>query len=273
MVEINIVQEVSGVAKLQLINGIDFDYRNLTLGIPAQSFENSLNEVFNYIGSCEIVNETIGLGPHHIIEGKDDRHYLIKVESFEANFKPVTGVIVLGWGSLIWDPRELEVRGKWMPDGPFLPIEFARISSRERLTLVRKQDAKPVQVLWNVMTGDLNTAIENLRIREDCSTSKPIGFIDLQDKQSRSKDDGFMNRIVEWADSKGFKKVIWTDLGVNFKNRNQPPFNHDTALKYLRSLEDQTSAREYIEKAPAQIKTDLRIKVRKELGWSNKEIS
>jgi len=51
--------------------------------------------------------------------------------------KPVktAKIIVLGWGSLIWDPRELKIKNsEWQKDGPNLPIEFARISQDGRLT-------------------------------------------------------------------------------------------------------------------------------------------
>ena len=40
-----------------------------------------------------------------------------------------TGIAVVGWGSLIWDPRQLPVRSSWQPDGPELPVEFAYLSA------------------------------------------------------------------------------------------------------------------------------------------------
>ena len=45
-------------------------------------------------------------------------------------------IAILGWGSLIWEPKELEFDRKigWLENGPILPIEFARISNNKRLT-------------------------------------------------------------------------------------------------------------------------------------------
>jgi hypothetical protein len=45
-------------------------------------------------------------------------------------------IAILGWGSLIWEPRELETIGGWQMGGPVLPIEFSRVSNDGRLTLV-----------------------------------------------------------------------------------------------------------------------------------------
>ena len=40
----------------------------------------------------------------------------------------VMRIAILGWGSLIWDPRDPCVQGDWQPDGPRLPIKVARTS-------------------------------------------------------------------------------------------------------------------------------------------------
>ncbi len=43
-------------------------------------------------------------------------------------------IAVLGWGSLIWNPQQLEVRGPFEPDGPELRIELTSVSGYDRLT-------------------------------------------------------------------------------------------------------------------------------------------
>ena len=76
--------------------------------------------------------------------------------------------VCLGWGSLIWDQcraAELPTRGCWHKDGPFLPIEFARVSSNGRLTLVIMPDAKLVPVQWAKLDVDsLDEAIAQVLV-------------------------------------------------------------------------------------------------------------
>ena len=88
-------------------------------------------------------------------------------------------IAVLGWGSLIWDPGNLCIKDNWSKDGPFLPIEFSRISRDGRLTLVLCPKANKVQVLWAIMCTDiLERAIDELKEREG-TNRKNIGFVNL----------------------------------------------------------------------------------------------
>lgn len=91
-------------------------------------------------------------------------------------------IAFLGWGSLIWDPRNLQITGSWETDGPLLPVEFARVSQDGILTLVLYPD---VSVLWaRAAHRDLQQAIDNLRRREGTSTNR-IGFLFIPDNCSR----------------------------------------------------------------------------------------
>lgn len=88
-------------------------------------------------------------------------------------------IAILGWGSLIWDPRALKTIGKkWSDNGPTIKIEFSRISSDDRLTLVIDEtNGSAVQTLFIISEfDDLAAGIENLRFREKTLTEK-IGYI------------------------------------------------------------------------------------------------
>jgi hypothetical protein len=78
---------------------------------------------------------------------------------------------VIGWGSLIWCPGELAIATRWHLNGPFLPLEFARISKDGRPTLVIHPHAAQVRTYWAISRfDDLGDAIENLRKREGTNT-------------------------------------------------------------------------------------------------------
>jgi len=180
-------------------------------------------------------------------------------------------IAVLGWGSLIWDSRNLQSDGKWNTNGPFLPIEFARISDNSRLTLIIKQNANPVQVLWSYLAIDnLDLARENLKERERTTNINRIGFINLIDNSMSSRYDGISEIISEWASEKEIDAVIWTDLGVRFKDKIHKDLNIENIIDYLTNLseKEQSLAKEYIVNTPEQIRTEYRKGIEQNLNWT-----
>ncbi len=179
-------------------------------------------------------------------------------------------IAVLGWGSLIWDPRELKISGGWHPDGPFLPVELARVSQDERLTLVLYPGAEPVQVLWALSAcSSLEEAEENLADREGTSRRR-TGYLSLFNGLYRcDAAPEALESIRSWADSRGFDAVIWTDLPSNFATKTKMPLNPDNAIIYLRALKKDSyeRAKEYMTKAPEQVSTPVRRHVEEKLYW------
>ena len=99
--------------------------------------------------------------------------------------KSAAGTAVLGWGSLLWSPREPPVDRTGRSSGPVLPIEFSRIARDARLTLVvdREQGA-PVRTGWSHLeVRDLGHAIDALASREMCESAH-IGWVDLLEGSS-----------------------------------------------------------------------------------------
>ena len=181
-------------------------------------------------------------------------------------------IAVLGWGSLIWDCGDLCIDGEWHDDGPELPIEFARISSCKRLTLVLHKGAENVQTLWvNSGLDNLEDAIHNLKERERTSANK-IGCIDLNSRCCRCNViPEIADRIRDWAREKNLDAVIWTDLATNFREERNADFTEENVIAYLECLKDQgneKSAEEYIRKAPCQIRTRMRQEIEDKLGWT-----
>jgi hypothetical protein len=179
-------------------------------------------------------------------------------------------IAILGWGSLIWDPGDLPNEGRWEKGGPELPIEFSRISDNGRLTLV----IDPING-YSVGTRfvlsrrrHLDDAISDLARREG-TKEKYIGFVDLQKRDRRSDTKRTAVEPIEtWAAGRGFDGVLWTDLPSNFKEQTGTNFSIKRAVEYLHRLPSSLArrAREYIAKAPPEIDTPVRKKLR-ETGW------
>jgi len=184
-------------------------------------------------------------------------------------------IAVIGWGSLIWNigtgKRRLHLLGggKWKRNGPLLPVEYARISSGDRLTLVLLDGAKDQPTYWAVhQSNDLGHAENNLMIREGSSKPRIIRSVTLDEKT----EDPITTQIQHWLKTTDCQAAIWTSLDSNFKEEIGPPFSTDNAIEYLKTLvrnNSETCAKDYIAKTPLQIDTDVRKQAVSKLGWLN----
>jgi len=174
----------------------------------------------------------------------------------------------LGWGSLVWDPRGLPIRGGWHQDGPLLPIEFARQSDDDRITLVLSQGRALVRALWALSSAEsLAEAREALRIRE--GILKKNETRDIADSPSGGGEGEIAERIRVWAKAAGIDCVVWTNLGEKFDGQEKAPTMAEV-VSYLSGLphEKRVHAERYIRMAPRQIDTEYRRRIEFELGWT-----
>ena len=175
-------------------------------------------------------------------------------------------IAVLGWGSLIWSPRALEIRGGWLSDGPSLPIEFARISGKTRhVTLVIHPGAEPQRTYWAVAKHDiLDDARDNLRDREDTAL-RHVHCVTRWSNPSTAVEAIVLSWIEEHPE---VDSAIWTGLPCNWREQTGREYTVERAVEYLLGLEGDAAkvAREYVCRAPPQIQTELRRRMQAR-GW------
>jgi hypothetical protein len=177
----------------------------------------------------------------------------------------------LAWGSLIWDRRELAIAEDFKPLGPQLPIEFCRVSGDGRLTLVIAEafGASCATYIAASASGDLDAAIENLRLREGMPSAKGVGFVDVaagkQSDRAMERHPNVVASINAWAQATGFDVAIWTALASNFHEPDKAgePFSVEAAIRYLEALEAPKlcGALGYIRSAPPEVQTPVRAAV------------
>lgn len=185
-------------------------------------------------------------------------------------------IACLGWGSLVWDSRELPIHRQWFADGPLIKVEFLRQSKDGRITLVLHSSAEPVRSLWALMSVQtLEEAKKALAAREripEQNIAKDIGSWSIGDANPSCIID-----VAAWATSRGVEHIVWTALPPKFKfndkaknkdkNDNYP--TRDEVVTYLSELTGPTrdNAEKYIRRAPAQIDTAYRRYIEARLGW------
>lgn len=182
-------------------------------------------------------------------------------------------IAILGWGSLIWQPKDLKFDTNigWKENGPVLPIEFARISKDGRLTLVITPNGTEVPTLCAVSSFDnLDLAVLNLAVREG-SGRKSIGSYNKSKDEFSPIDFSFKDNIKNWIQTTDFDAVIWTNLPekLNLENVTKTEKDPDGRIKYLQNLKGTQSAlaEEYIRNTPKQIATTYRKQIIETLGW------
>lgn len=184
-------------------------------------------------------------------------------------------IAILGWGSLIWQPKELKYNQSfgWKTDGPFLPIEFARISKDGRLTLVITAKGTIVPTLYALSNyKTIDEAVLDLAIREG-SGRKSIGVYDKAKDEFLPNNFKHTKEITEWIKNRDFDAVIWTNLSEKWEITNDKneirEIDCSKRLDYLKELKGATSAlaEQYIRKTPKQVITEYREKIEEELKW------
>lgn len=179
-------------------------------------------------------------------------------------------IACLGWGSLIWDRRDLNICSEWYEDGPSLPIEFARESTDGRMTLVLTKETKESTSLWAILEeSDIETAKANLAKREGIADKNIRYSVGYWDSNSGEFHGCCSKQISEWAMRKELDGVVWTNLKYGFRSgRDTLPtikevFDHFDSL----SSEKKLKAEQYVRKTPVQVRTAFREKLEEKLDW------
>jgi len=176
----------------------------------------------------------------------------------------MTVIACLGWGSLIWDSRELPIQRNWFDDGPLIHVEFARKSQDGRITLVLAPTESPVRSLWAMMdTADITTAREALRKREGCK-SNAIESWGIGEPCPK-----LVLWLPEWAHARGIDAVVWTALPPKFGDGEAAP-TEENVIHYLSQLTGavRDTAERYVRYAPRQIDTAYRRRIEAALHWT-----
>ena len=177
----------------------------------------------------------------------------------------MTNIVCLGWGSLIWDPRDLPIQSCWLKDGPLVPIEFARESQNRRITLVVLHTARSVRSLWALMDGeDVEEMKECLRVREGRTKRQYVGSWNFGEPSPAD-----IRGLDEWARCRNIDYVIWTALPTKRGSESNRVPSEEYVVEHLRKLRgrERDEAERYVRQAPRQIDTAYRRRIEAEFGW------
>jgi hypothetical protein len=118
-----------------------------------------------------------------------------------------------------------------------LPLEFARISSDGRLTLVIHPGSADVRTYWAASEcNTLQEAREDLPMREN-TTLTHIAMASGSDKEAAATSNGGIV-VFSWLQGRhNVEAAVWTALGSNWEEKRARVFTPDDAAHYLADLE------------------------------------
>jgi hypothetical protein len=176
-------------------------------------------------------------------------------------------IACLGWGSLIWDPRNLPLQGPWRTDGPAIRAEYLRRSSRNRVTLVLHETGPQLTSLWNIMPVlNWEIAKQHLAVREGVENQpQRIAHWAPGEPQANA-----IQGLQQWAEEKQVTHVLWTALPPRWHRVDGMVPSEAEVMGFWAGLTPETrlAAEEYVRRTPAQIVTPFRTRAEQQLGWT-----
>ncbi len=170
----------------------------------------------------------------------------------------------------MWEPGEVALATPWQPDGPALPLEFARIAGDGRLTLVlHPAAATSVPVCWALAAwAPIPAVVENLRAAER-TVPGHIGSLPPQGSLATPLDRVVEQAITTWQTAQNLDAVVWNNLPANFTARTGHPLTPEAIVAYLRGLPgpERRRAEAYVRRVPAAIQTPNRAAIMEAFGW------
>ena len=179
-------------------------------------------------------------------------------------------VACLGWGSLIWDPRELPQAHPFLDDGPELPIEFSRVSVDGRVTLVIDANAPLVRTFWaRLEVAGLDEAVEALGARERIDPQRRSEWVGRHRRGEGASSGRFFEDIDVWLEERSLDAVVWTALPSRMPEGQLETPSVEVLLEHLRSLSGDAleRAEQYVRRAPVSVRTPYRARIEADLGW------
>lgn len=177
-------------------------------------------------------------------------------------------IACLGWGSLIWDPRDLPLLGPWREDGPTIHVDFLRHSSRSRVTLVLDPSGPAVPSLWNQLRAPTwEEAARVLAIREGVEKMPWM----ISHWMPGAPEPPNVVGLAAWAASTGISHLVWTGLPPRWNGMDGNVPTKAQVVDFLRNLplDKKPAAEDYVRRAPRQIVTPIRTALADELGWTS----